>query len=360
MVDPVSLGGVDIDEVAASVAATGLPGEAGASLVTRFTRRVAGLIATRQAKGENGAFAVFLQSDEVSTHAEKCLCVEVPLLSNGADPVSNAVWLSSSNMMLSFRLCLKWSDAGSLFAAIRGVGLGGVPAIVVDFRGTSPVGRLYRLGLDVPDSADDISLDDMPITTEQMKGALDRFYEASLRTPLLIAEAHAQRVWKDAATGTPEARPEERIQGRAVESLRGAFPHHDLRGEPVTPDGRADIVVSKKTMSKDNLPAVITEWVLELKALADMTTNGTSSTTNIPNAVRSALEQALAYQHQLNGIKAAVCCYDMRKNDQGDAACFGHIAADARASQVPLWRWYLFRSTAESRAARGYLKTGTA
>lgn len=358
MADPVSLGGVDIGEVAAAVAAVGIPAEAGASLITRFTRRVADLIATRQAQGENGDFAVFLQSDELTEHAQKCVHVEAPLLANGADPVSNGVWLSSSNLMLSFKLCLKWSDAGSLFAAIRGVGLGGVAALVVDFRGVAPIGRLYRLGLDKADTCDDVSFDDTPITEAQMKQALDRFYTASLRTPLLVVEAHAQRVWKDSGKGIPESRPEEKIQGRAIESLRGAFPRHDLRGEPVTADGRADIVVSKKTVTKGNLQAVIHEWVLELKALADMTTGGAKSTTNISDAVLSGLEQAMAYRLRLNALNAAVCCYDMRKADEGDTACFAHIAADAAAGQVPLWRWYMFRTAAKSRAAQGFVTAG--
>ncbi|WP_160120024.1 hypothetical protein [Rhodovarius lipocyclicus] len=355
MADPSSLGGVPESEIAATAAALGVPSEAGSSLLTRFIRGVVSLVTKRHTSGESGQFAVFLQSDAVSEHAKKCRHVEVPMLSNGADPVSNRVFLSSPTLKSSFRLCLNWTDAASLFGAIREVGLGDVPAFVVDFRGNVPVAHMYRRGLDDPESAEDIPLAGLPITTDQMKSALDRFYEASLRTPFLITEAHGQRVWKDAGAGTPESRPEERIQGRLVDLLRGAFPHHDLRGEPRTPDGRADIVVSRKTISIDSLPAVVTEWVLELKALADMTTNGTPSNANHPEAVRSALEQALAYQAQLNGVKAAVCCYDMRGDDEGDAVCFAHIAADAATNQVPLWRWYLFRDTAESRAARGYL-----
>ena len=358
MADPVSLGGVDIQEVEAIAAVVGLPGEAGASLIARFTRRVADLIATRQAKGEHGDFAVFLQSDKVTADAEKCKSVEMPLLSHGADPVSNSVWLSSSNLGKTFRLCLQWSDAGSLYAAIREVGLGAVPALVVDFRGTAPIGRLYRLGLDMTDIFDNISFDNAPLTERQIKEALDRFHAASLRTPLLVVEAHAQRVWRDAGKGVPEPRPEEKIQGRAIESLRGAFPRHDLRGEPVTEDGRADIVISRKSVTKGNLQAVIHEWILELKALTDTTSEGNKSTASIPDAVRSGLEQAMAYRFRLNALNAAVCCYDMRKNDEGDIACFAHIATDAASANVPLWRWYLFRSAAVSRAAQGFVKTG--
>ena len=76
-----------------------------------------------------------------------------------------------------------------------------------------------------------------------------------------------------------------------MKSLRGAFPRHDLRGEPVTEDGRADIVISRKSVTKGNLQAIINEWILELKALTDMTSTGSKSTANIPNAVRWALSR---------------------------------------------------------------------
>ncbi len=359
MANPVSLGGVNESEIEAAAKAVGVPTDAGSSLITRFIRGVVSLVTARQTKGESGQYAVFLQSDAVSEHAKKCSHIEVPLLANGSDPVSDSVFLSSPNLRASFRLCLNWTDAASLYGAIRGVGLGDVPALVVDFRNPVPKALIYRLGLNVPAEAEEISLSNLPITTEQMKTMLDHFYESTLRNPFLITEAHGQRVWKEADKGTPESRPEERIQGRLVDLLRGAFPRHELRAEPRTPDGRADIVITKKTISVDNLPAVVTEWVLELKAFADKTTNGARANANVPMAVRSALEQALAYQSQLNGVRAAVCCYDMREEDEGDDACFAHVATEAARNHVPLWRWYLFRGTAESRSARGYLTPAT-
>ena len=66
----------------------------------------------------------------------------------------------------------------------------------------------------------------------------------------------------------------------------------------------------------------------------------------------------MAYRLRLNALNAAVCCYDMRKDDEGDTACFAHIVTDAECGNVPLWRWYLFRSAGASRAAQGFVKTG--
>lgn len=359
MADPVSLGGVDESEIAATAAVVGVPGDAGSSLITKFIRRVAGLVATRQTRGETGQYAVFLQSEAVTEHLKKCKYVEVPTLVNGIEPVSDRVFLSSPNLMSSFRLCLNWTDDASLFAAIRTAGLGGVPALVVDFRSGVPIGLFYKLGLDDTSSGEEIALDELPITPEQLKKVLDRFYAASLRTPLLIRDANAAKVWNDSSKGIPESRPEEIIQGRLADALRSAFPNHESRGEQETEEGRADIVISKKTLSKNNEPALVSEWVLELKALADMTSTGKPSTTDIPGAVRKGLEQAISYKALNGSLKAAVCCYDMRKADEGDTACFTHVATDAATHGVPLWRWYLFRSAGAARTSHGYLTAAT-
>ena len=147
MADPVSLGGVDESEIATTAAVVGVPGDAGSSLITKFIRRVAGLIATRQTRGENGQYAVFLQSEAVTEHLKKCKHVEVPTLVNGVDSVSDRVFLSSPNLMSAFRLCLNWTDDASLFAAIRTAGLGGVPTLVVDFRSGVPIGLLLQARL---------------------------------------------------------------------------------------------------------------------------------------------------------------------------------------------------------------------
>lgn len=92
MADPVSLGGVSESEIAATAAAIGVPSDAGSSLITRFIRGVVSLVTTRRTRGETGQYAVFLQSDAVSEHIKKCSHVEMPLLANGADPVSDKVF----------------------------------------------------------------------------------------------------------------------------------------------------------------------------------------------------------------------------------------------------------------------------
>jgi hypothetical protein len=361
MANPPTLGGVSPEEIESIAQTVGAPTVAGTSLTTRFCRRVSALVATRAGRGDGGRFTVFLQSEALFDDAGRCSHSEAPLLANGVDPVADKVWLSTASLSASFELLLQWSDAASLFQAIKSAGLGLIPALVVDWRTGVLIGRLYRSGLMNHEDVEQVFFEDAPITTVQMKEVLDNFYERSLRTPALIVEGHAKRVWKEASQGTPEHRPEEIIQGRLLEALRAVFARHDLRAEPVTDDGRADIVISMKTISSRGLPAVVNEWVLELKALTDRTHTGNPvPSANIPVAIASGLEQAVGYKTQLNALRAALCCYDMRANDCGDDACFSHITDDAGSHDVPLWRWYLFRSTAASRGARGYLSSGSA
>lgn len=349
-------GGVSPQEIEAVAEAVGAPTMAGASLTTRFSRRVSTLVITRAGKGDSGQISIFLKSEAVHDDAKRCIHNEVPLLRNGADPIVDRVWLSSASLSTSFEVCLQWSDVSSLYQAIRNLGFGDFPAVVVDWRSGTPAGTLYKCGLNDLENCESVFFEKLPVSPKQMKDVLDNFYERSLRTPFLITEGHAKRVWKEPMKGVPEHRPEEVIQGRLLDVLKAAFAQHELRAEPITDDGRADIVMSLKTISASGLPAVVNEWVLELKALADRTTTDNSvAVGKIHEAIRSGLEQVIAYKTQLNAVRAALCCYDMRKEDIGDETCFLNINNDASAHEIALWRWFLFRSTELARAAKSYL-----
>src|SRR5665213_426388 len=180
MANPPTLGGVSPEEIEDVAEALGPPTVAGASLTTRFSRRVSALVAARASKGDSGQFSIFLQSEALFDDAQCCAHAEAPLLSNGADPVSDKVWLSTASLSTSFELLLQWSDQTTLFQALRDAGLGAFPAVVVDWRTSVPIGRLYRSGIDKHEDSHAILFDGAPITPSQMKDALDSFYERSI------------------------------------------------------------------------------------------------------------------------------------------------------------------------------------
>lgn len=354
-----STGGITLEEIEAFVDDEGgPPTEAEASLTTRFIRIISDLVNARIPKNEIGDYSVFLRSEAISDDAENFTTVEMPLLTNGKDPISGEVWLSTASFGTVFKIEMQWEDIGDLYKQIRDVKLGGVPALVVDWKGDMPTGRLYRDGINDTENFENIYFERAPISSNQLKEALDNFYEKSLRTPFLVTEGHSIAVWKDATKGIPRCRPEEKIQGRLLDVLKGVFSQHHPRGEKVTEDGRADITISSDAISQQGRPARITEWVLELKALCDMTSTGNKITNSahISKAVCDGLEQVVAYLTSLNGENAALCYYDLQVKDEGDDIVFEPIKEEAVDLEVECWRWYLYRSTAKSRKAKNYVK----
>ena len=139
-----SLGGVQEEEIKAlAEESVGPPSEAGASPLTRFVLKLSVLIGLRAEQGEEGDIAVFLKSDALADDLAERESDEVPLLTNGNDPITGRVWLSAAGLGTAHALKLGWNDIGSLFQAIRDAGLGRLPAFVVDMRGAKPTARLY-------------------------------------------------------------------------------------------------------------------------------------------------------------------------------------------------------------------------
>jgi hypothetical protein len=348
------IGGVKEEEISALWSAEGEPpGEAGASSVARFSRQVTRLIAKRITREENGEFAVFLMSDSVQLEGSRLDGAHMPLLENGNDVISGSVWLTSPMVKDAYRLKLAPVDQTVLFGEIVKIGLTDLPAIVVDWRNGPPIATVYIKGIAKPDDKDQLVIEDRPITDDEMKYALDRFYETSLRTPQVSVEGHALKIWNKASEGRPAERPEERIQGRAVDQLRAKFPLRELRAEPVTENGRADITMFAKVRSEGGHGSIRYDWVLELKALCDRTSTGKIvAGRKIRDAVKKGLDQLVLYCEDLNAARGALCCYDLRASDEGDDTCFKPIVAEAAKCKAHLWRWYLHRSMEGSRKAR--------
>src|SRR5271166_1325424 len=187
-----SLGGITPEEVREFTEAAGTPPtEAGASLTSRFSRRISDLIVARIPKGETGQFSVFLRSEALFDDTRRLNSRENPLLANGEDPVSGRIWLSTASLSSAFELLIDWRDVGSLYASVNQAGFGEIAAVVVDWRGSRPTGRLYRNGLNYREEFEEVFFEEAPVTVKQLKDVLDRFYERSLRTPALVVEGHA-------------------------------------------------------------------------------------------------------------------------------------------------------------------------
>lgn len=347
-----NLGGVTLQEIQKSAQEQPFPDHAGATPNERFLLRISALVTIRQQQGDSGGVAVFLQSDALQSDAEDCGGIFHPVIATGNDSIVGRVWLSNAALGAAWALDIDCSNEALIFEQVRNAGFGALPALVIDWRGSVPVGRFYARGLGNVDFVLDVALAYTEITRDDLKECLDHFYNTSLATPQRIREGHAAAVWGDAAKGWPAHRPEERIQGKLIEQLRSRYTKHKVRAEEKNDDGITDLVIYAETQNVSGTKIVVKEWVLELKALTDRTETGNVvGKTDIKGRIEEGITQAVAFRNKEHANNAALCCYDMRASDEGDEACFAEIKEEATRESVYLWRWFLHRSSSALRTA---------
>jgi hypothetical protein len=347
-----NFGGISLAEIETSSREQPFPDNAGASPDTRFLTKVSALVSTRQEQGENGGFTVFLKSEALQTDALASSGIMFPSLANGNDPICNKVWLSNTSLAVAYSIDVDCTDQSRLFQEIVARGLGALPALLVDWRGNIPQGQFFANGCNDLDAVESVELTYVEITRDVMKACLDHATSTSLETPALTRSGHSEPIWTNAAKGWPAHRPEERIQGKIIHHLRSRFTKHVVRAEQHNDDGISDLVVFARRHDASGRRIIVNEWVLELKALTDRTESGTVvPSSNIKTRVSDGLVQAIAYRTQEHARQAALCCFDMRAEDEGDDACFRHVATTANAKDVELWRWFLYRATKDRRSA---------
>ena len=352
------IGGIPEQEIAELFQAKGIPGDAGADRTIRFLRKLSDLIARRWAVGEKGTGAVFLLAEKVTDEMKGRDGVSRPTLVNGNDPIMDCVWLVNAQVGNAYSLAMEWETGGSLSVVVD-AGLGHLPAVTIDFRDKSrpPQVLFFPDGCGDLDTMHTLHVGGQPIDEDTMKGTLDDFYENSLRTPMTVLAGHSpDRIWKDSRKGVPQPRPEESIEGMLLRHLKAVFPEHDPRAQNTTVDGYLDISIHYADRTVQGHPAKRCDWVLELKALADMTTNDTTSSANVEDAVTKGVRQTIAYSMAENSIERALCVYDLRDVANDDEACFDHVREDSADNQIHLWRWRLMRSAEEGRKDRYHLK----
>lgn len=316
---------------------------AGASSNERFVRMVSNLVELRYEAGETAGRSVFLRSQTISGDIRERKTKALPFVCKGIDPVCSKVVISDAQLARAYSLDFEADD--DIFEVLEQEGLGSHPALIVDWRNPAPSVVFWPKGVAAADDPIEIYMSDHQITPEEMKSILDDFYEARLCTPQRIIEGHSQKVWEEASKGWPASRPEERIQGVLVTYLRGRL-KHDVLPEVPNKAGRLDVNIRAKAHKPNGDPVIEPLWTLELKALADMTSTGSSvGATVIENGLNKGVKQAHQYRKAEHTKFAALCCYDMRKNNIDDATTFAPIRKEANDNQIHLWRWFLFRSS---------------
>jgi hypothetical protein len=342
------LGGIDPGEIAEIARNVRPSDEAGASADERFVRAVIKLVEHRREVGELAGFSVFLRSQAVHDDVKDRQKVALPLMCSGNDPVSQRVVISDALLVRAYSLDIIPNN--DIFDMLEACALGHHATLVVDWRGDSPKAIFWPRGVAGGDPVE-LYLADHEITPEEMKAILDDFYTARLRTPQTITEGHGQRVWTKPSQGWPADRPEEQIQGILIAFLRGRL-RHDIRPEQPNSEGRLDVQISARLHDANGDRIVKKIWILELKALTDKTTDGGDVAPGLALAgLQKGVNQAYSYREAEHANRAALCCYDMRKDDWGDEIVFEPILKEANDHAVYLWRWFLHRSSHAARVA---------
>lgn len=350
-----NFGGIADDELKQFMKDVAIADDAGVTSMARFSRSVATLLAKREIKPEQEGIATFVLSDSVANelvNAAQGSLKRLSLLSNGNDPIVGRVWIASGTLKDACFVdqpAATEDEARNILAAHN---LDGRPTVLVDARNQPWLARLYPLGMAQSEHWIEVHRVDGPLPAQLVEETVTRFWRNCLRTPALTKISQTP-VWQKAAKGIPMARPEQRIQSRLHDVLFGAFPRRRIRSEQRTEEGRGDIFIIADTTTQYHAPAQSTDWVLELKALCDMRSTATavpSAKKLADEAIRKGLSQAIGYKKSQNGVQAALCCFDMRKADEGHASTFAVISGDAAKENVHLWHWYLFRSSTAARA----------
>lgn len=343
-------GGIGLEEIENASNTIPFPDNAGASPSERFVLKISTLVTTRQQQGESGGYSVFLRSDSLNSDAHHYGGDFVPLIATGNDPISEKIWLSNATLGGAYSKDISGCDAAKIFALVEETGLPHLPALIIDWRGDAPVGRFYPNGLSDMDNVQEVQLAYEPITEVDLKACLDSAHRTSLATPQRVSEGHAEKIWNDAAKGWPASRAEERIQGKIIQHLRARYTKHVVRAERKNDEGRLDLLIFARTNDVGGNKVVVNEWILELKALTDRTDSGGEvKLPEVRKRVSDGLIQAIAYRNDEHAQNAALCCYDMRKDDEGDDNCFQEIRVDAEKEAIRLWRWILHRTTKKAR-----------
>lgn len=351
-------GGIGSDQIELVAKQIGASVDAGTTPIDRFMRKVADLVEQRADKGEAKGFSVFLRSAALLDDVKDREKTPFPHVANGQDSVSQKVLISNSVLSRAYSLGIVPDE--NIYEALEAAGLGELPAFIVDWRSDKPAATFYRSGVSDPEDVEHVYLSSHEITPDELKAVLDAFYEDRLRTPLKISEGHGQKVWTDASVGSPAERPEEKIQGILLTYLRARIRPLDADPEVPNSDGRLDISIYAKMLDANGQRIVKKIWVVELKALTDTTHEGNPVPASaIKPALEKGLLQALSYRDAIHANRAALCCYDMRKDNLTDEEVFAPIRDRAQEKEVHLWRWYLHRSSEHGRKANAAAEVAT-
>ena len=342
------------DDLRATVSEfSGVGSEAGLPEEERFIAGVAQLVLKRVAKSEahsevdDADIAIFILSPSPPEYFNDLQWE--PMFDNGRTEVVGKLWFTAAAVVSAHGVELPRDsdDAGRFQFVISDLGLGSLPTVIYDPRSATQWLRWYPEGLNKPDSVEVKSID-AEVSPAEVFEVIDQLHKECFVTPYGLPPR--MHLWQNAEKQWPRKDAEAMMQSHLKAGLVVKFPFCKIRHEQPNTAGRTDLEIDKPELG--GLKRFVSHALLELKILRSYGSTGSPVS---PNAtaewISEGLRQAIAYRKETGGQWSALCCFDMRKDDEGDDDTFDHVRDSAIQSHVDLWRWFLYSSTDDYRQA---------
>ena len=303
------------------------------------------LVLEAQDDSDDSDLAIFvlkpMPPDSITTTRE-------PMLDHGHISVVGRLWFSSVAVTSAHYVNLPQDsdDARVSYVADR-LDLGALPTLIFDPRTVPAKLRWYPEGLGQLDNVDLIPLSG-DLSPSEVFDLIEHLYRQCFVTPDSLPNSVS--LWHDASRYRPLENAEALVQSHLKTGLAARFPSCKIRHEQTQVTGRTDLEIEQFD-SLDH--SVVTRHaIIELKVLRSFRSSGSKVyDSQTKESIEEGVRQAAAYRIEKEARWSALCCFDMRRDDAGDEACFADVQDCADALEVMLRRWFLYASAAELRQA---------
>lgn len=320
----------------------------------RFRAGVTRVIRKRRAETANAdpkAPAIFLLQPTPPVLSQGTLSGREPVLDNGLSQITGRLWFVSAIGHSGHYLeHATLSDDGLFRFVTDDLGHGQTPAIWYDPRPAVHECRFYPNGLGDADACEFMNLGEADLDLERLFALIEGVYRQCLITP--GAQTAPARLWANASRWWPSRSAEAVVEIYLRPGLKSGLDAYEVRSQKSMVEGRLDIAIELRDPQDPS--NVVHCAILELKVLRSFTHSGNAiNDADTLQRLQDGVDQAAAYRASQGSRLAALCCFDMRREDTAES-CFDAVRAAAATLDVALRRWFIYSS------ARSYQRGRTA
>ncbi len=270
------------------------------------------------------------------------------MVSTGANQVTGRIHFVTETVARSVYETFEGAEAQVIVDRLEALALDNLPVLIYQPLVDGSFLEFFPNGTSSDVGRRSIDLCTVSISESDIVQAVKSVHMAQLITPDLT---HPFGVWTNPAKGWPIKDAERGIQQFVRVGLQTRFYWCRVAMEQPDKDGRTDLELLDEATGG---PGIVTRHAtLELKVLRSRGETGSSvSNATTEQHISDGVNQAYSYAMSRTSIHRLLCCFDMRDSDVGDDTTFSHVRSTAATLAVKLFRWYLYRSSDQYRAAQ--------